>query len=51
MNFLKLSSIEQFIFFFVNDSDAAVKTAISFTLDLSAVSKPYILGTNALSIA
>lgn len=38
-------TIEQFIFFFENDSDAAPKTAISFTPTFNAASNPYIFGT------
>ena len=39
------SEIEQFIFFWLKDSEAAINIAISFTFNSIAVSKPRKFGT------
>ena len=46
LNLSKLSSIVQLIFFYVNASLAAPKTAISLTFALRAPCIPFVFGTN-----
>ena len=50
VNFSKLSSILQLIFFCVKLSDAAVKTATSLQPTASADSKPFKFGVNKLKL-